>query len=277
MSDKEPRSAALAGQPEAPKELDCVFMIAGNRYSVRDDGTTYALEPEAPKGQEVGAPLLPAWCMTMAKLDIDLAAANAKIADMTAGAESLIREDERLRAKIAEQQERLTKAGISYDAANARIEELEQNREDNRIKDHALITQLERQRDAANARADAAERDLKRLVAVNDSGTTEVLLKAWAERDQLAARVKELTQERDHNGEMWGKAAARVEAQDEAIRALVLNSGTCTPEERAVLKACKAVPEDRLLDWRVNDTGVRRNIARAELANRAAKAKRGAK
>jgi hypothetical protein len=97
----------------------------------------------------------------------------------------------------------------------------------------------------ANARADAAERradDATKLVEhtrelhnICDRG----LVAAWAERDQLAARV-------------------------------------CTPEERAVLGAWGLLSDSALEHLRVNGSIPLSNIAVTELANRAAKAKAGA-
>jgi hypothetical protein len=110
----------------------------------------------------------------------------------------------------------------------------------------------------ANARADAAERradDATKLVEhtrelhnICDRG----LVAAWAERDQLAARVKEL----------------------EFLIALDrTDTAQCTPEERKVLDAWGLLLDSALEYLRVNGSIPLSNIAVAELANRAAKAK----
>jgi hypothetical protein len=233
----------LAGQPEAPKELDCVFMIAGNRYSVGDDGMTYALKPEAPKGQ--GA-------TEEAHLLADIRLADA----LTATAERLAAANARI--ETLEEFQRV--AEIS---ANARIAELEAQHD----ADIDAIARAVRHEDAANARADAAERAEKEAVAALDANWVQHqrIVKAETERDQLAARVQGLVH-------WYSESPSR-----------------CTPEEREVLEACR---EMRLEEEDADDepgepvevgedcyiyTDDQHAIVRAELANRAAKAKREAK
>jgi hypothetical protein len=271
------RDAVLAGQPEAPKELDCVFMIAGNRYSVGDDGMTYALKPEAPKGQ--GA-------TEEAHLLADIRLADA----LTATAERLAAAN----ARIVELEEELNLRVLmctGCDAANARAVEWEQiaeqrhrdildlttdNTKQRRAAEdaNARIAELEDKLQmadcaevAANARADAAERAEKEAVAALDANWVQHqrIVKAETERDQLAARVQGLVH-------WYSESPSR-----------------CTPEEREVLEACR---EMRLEEEDADDepgepvevgedcyiyTDDQHAIVRAELANRAAKAKREAK
>jgi hypothetical protein len=153
-------------------------------------------------------------------------------------------------------------------AANARIAELERSvlmSDAGRDSAFDLIVEAHNERDAAfnaldaaNARADAAERradDATKLVEhtrelhnICDRG----LVAAWAERDQLAARVKEL----------------------EFLIALDrTDTAQCTPEERKVLDAWGLLLDSALEYLRVNGSIPLSNIAVAELANRAAKAK----
>jgi chromosome segregation ATPase len=141
---------------------------------------------------------------------------------------------------------------------NAKIAELEATEQE--LKDH--ITEIDVSERAANARADAAERRVG-ITRALDRAT-----KAEAERDQLAARVKQLEYE------LAGFNAANA--------GLVRNQ--CTPEERAVLEAMAAAdlgeedaddapgePVEVGEDCYIYTTD-QREIVRAELANRAAKA-----
>jgi hypothetical protein len=176
--------------------------------------------------------------VSIRKLQSDLAAANARIAEL----------EEELETASAD----WYSAKAHYEAANARIAELERSvlmSDAGRDSAFDLIVEAHNERDAAfnaldaaNARADAAERradDATKLVEhtrelhnICDRG----LVAAWAERDQLAARV-------------------------------------CTPEERAVLGAWGLLSDSALEHLRVNGSIPLSNIAVAELANRAAKAK----
>jgi hypothetical protein len=110
---------------------------------------------------------------------------------------------------------------------------------------------LERDLAAANARADAAERRVG-ITRALDRAT-----KAEAERDQLAARVTELEEDK----QMYDRS--RVELYRQA----------CTPEERAVLEAMSKarIGSDDCGGYFSSSTS---SVVMAELANRAAKAKK---
>lgn len=183
----------------------------------------------------------------LSELERNLAAANARIAELELDRNEWMTQHENL---LAMYQASVTDIA----AANARIAELEarlvigpRNSDEVQIYIEEGIkveTQVCRhERDLANARADAAE--WKYLV---EARTVNELT---AERDQLAARVKWLE--------------ARWEESD-----------YCTTAERNVLDACKQ-SEIHPGTPGISDPCINRGewrIAAAELANRAAKAKR---
>jgi chromosome segregation ATPase len=157
-------------------------------------------------------------------------------------------------------------------AANARIAELEEQQRHGRTAGRA-----------ANARADAAEREStrRRLEAVEMG---DAAYKLVAERDQLAARVEEMAADFaqcNSNRMLAEERCARLSRQ-------LAHDLTkwCTPEERSVLEACR---EMRLEEEDADDepgepvevgedcyiyTDDQCAIVRAELANRATKAKK---
>jgi hypothetical protein len=269
--------AALASQPEAPK----VKRLEGNGGTLRYDGAgpAIALGAEAPKGQGPSYGKLFEMVSILqtneAGLQRDLAAANAKIAELEvdvklqqqAGRAHLQAADA-AKAQVKDLTDRGYKAAQLLIEANARIaDQVTIAEQANAIAKSALERSAEmiRQRDAANARADAAEREMHTA-----HQQTEVALRG---RDQLAARVKEL-EAKNRN----------------LLHTIQSDSGdACTPEERNVLGACKAMelgdddPDaDPLEPQEVGEdcyiyTDDQHVIVRAELANRAAKAKRGGK
>jgi predicted hydrocarbon binding protein len=188
----------------------------------------------APKGQEK-VPLVE-W----QKMERDLAAANARIAESQADipkAEAYIKD---LNEKYAVLESSHDRVSLALRRAEARADAAEKDADHLR---KVFARELARA-DAAERRADDATKlveHTRELHNICDRG----LVAAWAERDQLAARVKDL--EEDH--EMYQRS--RVELYRQA----------CTTEERAVLDAWKLLSEEA------------RESAMAELANRSAKAK----
>lgn len=257
-------TVGVARQPEAPK-------VYGQGY---DDDCNEA-KPEAPKGTE--ADILSTATGSIAAhaeyLRAELVAAKAVIADQA-------NDETRSNARIAQLEQRITGHEHNYLAVCG-------------------------ERDSANARADAAERDLERFSHGKLATRCAV---AETERDQLAARVKELEADRDR---MQGVAISNAKQRDYAhgslcvirdalngplytnqveegaarARALVRqffsgigDSSVCTPEERAVLEAVRLLlpllpsPDALLANKQLTMPA---KGALAELANRAAKAKRG--
>jgi hypothetical protein len=243
----------------------------------------------------------------------DLAAANARIAELKlkcvdkcdAERAALTAERNRANARIAELETWGNDWANVARADNARVAELIEQLAAAKTK----IAELEKWCDeykarleAANARADAAERDSQLLERIrqrlqwllrrascdgfvtaseaidaladlsNETERAAPLLnyrKLEAERNQLAARVKEL------ESELGLPAHARTPLSD------LIN--TCTPEERAVLEATEDIREETLVYWRdyigdspENDDERLAFLAVCELANRAAKASKGA-
>jgi chromosome segregation ATPase len=189
------------------------------------------------------------------------------------------------RDKIEELQRAITAmqgaAGfIERDQLAARVTELARQAADS----HGMVRSLEGALDAANARADEAERELRyrrrqiaEIVTKLDSAeryrereerSHRDSLKRWqetiAERDQLAARLKLEQSEHSATLELWAVNRRELEAKQ------------CTPEERAVLGAWGLLSDSALEHLRVNGSIPLSNIAVTELANRAAKAKAGA-
>jgi hypothetical protein len=273
---------ALAGQPEAPcqpntyevwrgteKRKDRVVLettdieLAARTACADLSGQTFwgmRRQPEAPKGQrEQPERVFPDGLICMMsdgefvhvrKLQTDLAAANARIAEL----EQMAKVDRDALWKVIDER----------GAANARAVEWEQIAEQRHQDILDLTTDNTMQRRAAedaNARADAAERGRQTMV--------RAALDAEEQRDQLAARVKEL------------------ELINAKLNEYRVRAGVCTPEERRVLGVCAAMrlcdddpdadplePQELGEDCYIytDDQGA---IARAELANRAAKANRG--
>jgi hypothetical protein len=177
----------------------------------------FASQPEAPKGQEAGR-----WMVGEDGL------ARKQSFPIT---ESLTRRTYDLERDLA--------------AANAKIAKLETQHD----ADIDAIARAVRHEDRANARADAAERTER-----SARESLKALAGVAAERDQLAARVKELERLR-------GLTLEQVDA---------LTDNQCTPEERAVLEAIPAV----IIEARNNRFTPSLRSALDELTNRAAKAKK---
>jgi hypothetical protein len=147
-----------------------------------------------------------------------------------------------------------------FAAANARIAELARSvltSDAGRDSAFDLIVEAHNERDAAfnaleaaNARADAAERRVG-ITRALDRAT-----KAEAERDQLAARVKQLQDELE---------------QQHTLKPMQL----CTPEERAVLEAMARAGIHECYDGTAKVFDIDQDdVCQAELANRATKAKK---
>jgi hypothetical protein len=191
-----------------------------------------------------------------------LSAANARIAELEAAAEAMhergyeqLREAREARFRAEGESERNAQrfheltlkhyaTANERNAAKARIAELES-------------WGLQSLRDAvkaANARADAAEREVNRLYR-------ERVIPAETERDQLAARVKELEQK------------ARDLRDGNEFLSRELGRQACTPEERAVLDACEGLVFEQTRPDVIYCGYVA--VGKAELANRAAKAGKG--
>jgi chromosome segregation ATPase len=235
--------------------------------SERDVSGTLAGQPEAPKGQEPGdlhwhpdllTPEQTALVKRAERAEGSVQRANGRAEDLERDLAAAKAQIAKLESTIARQ--RAANRGLqrSYDEAVALFQQthgchvswVQRATECDAAK--AKLAEVTLAKDTffdalqkTNARADAAERradDATKLVEhtrelhnICDRG----LVAAWAERDQLAARV-------------------------------------CTTEERAVLDAWGLLLDSALEYLRVNGSIPLSNIAVAELANRAAKAKAGA-
>jgi hypothetical protein len=166
-------------------------------------------------------------------------------------------------------------------AANARIAELETQHD----ADIDAIARAVRHEDAANARADAAERLNEKLcedlhVIARDRHEAQRgfdnALKVLAKDDECVARLQQnyavcaeardlLKAERDQ------LAAANARLEQAIERWKVAFAEACTPEERKVLESAGEIRQWVLEDWAYQPHGAQ-SFARAELANRAAKA-----
>jgi hypothetical protein len=255
---------ALAGQPEAPrvpntyevwrgteKRKDDVVLettdieLAARTACADLSGQTFwgmKRQPEAPKGQEEPDHDCSDWAVPQS----DLAAAKAQIG----GLERALSDELR-----AHHETRLREL-----AANARADAAERDREATRDHVRRIVT------DTRLTNRGKRERLVSYLAGQFNPGIDcdlhsrleNEVLRLEHERDQLAARVKELETQAYH--------------RESRIAGLKLKQ--CTPEERAVLDKCR----DALILDKAGRSGFasvsESAVCRAELANRAAKAKR---
>jgi hypothetical protein len=265
--------AAIDGQPEAPR-AKCAYCSAPPNApdSYLDRCERCISQPEATKGQEAGR-----WMVGEDGL------ARKQSFPIT---ESLTRRTYDLERDLA--------------AANARIAELETQHD----ADIDAIARAVRHEDAANARADAAERKYE-FCSKDRAAYRAAETVAVTERDQLAVRVKqwesagrdvgidcpgamqqakglavaacealglkyEETAPADFRAIQGGVCLREVVGCDSLHHALE-NGLQCTPGERAVLKGAGVIAQWVLEDW-ASFAHAAMVFARAELANRAAKA-----
>ena len=228
------------GQPEAPKEQADDYEPSGQTMAVM--GWT----PEAPK-EQADDPTLAGSALLLR----DLAAAKVKIEELEA-------DNVRARNLVRQSQEDYDGQRKATEAANARADAAEREAE----RWEVCAKDLHAERIAESSRADAAERHVTEWKRLHGEAAT-LWREAGDKADQLAARVTSLQAELDI---AW--------ADDDPKE-------TCTPEERKVLDAMARA------DITFDTHGHRRAIfdnslheilaCEAELANRAAKAKREAK
>jgi hypothetical protein len=254
---------ALAGQPEAPrvpntyevwrgteKRKDDVVLettdieLAARTACADLSGQTFwgmKRQPEAPKGQEEPDHDCSDWAVPQS----DLAAAKAQIG----GLERALSDELR-----AHHETRLREL-----AANARADAAERDREATRDHVRRIVT------DTRLTNRGKRERLVSYLAGQFNPGIDCDL------HSRLENEVLRLEHERD-------QLAALAAERGRLLYHYTSNAGLCTPEERAVLEACKnaTISEDDHGDddrpcFDLDDAI---DVTAAELANRAAKAKR---
>jgi chromosome segregation ATPase len=242
-----PRDTALAGQPEAPKGQEAKPLPA--REHARRRGSLDGADAQALEG-------------ALSQVERGLAAANAEIIKLKRLLATRVEADRlsEANARIAELEDKLQMADCAEIAANARADAAEREAE----RWEVCAKDLHAERNQLAQKLEATEREANAAFCIE----VQLRQKAEAERHQLAARVKEL----ESTIEAMNRANLDYLKRGQA-------DSFCTPGERKVLEACKAIHAG---DWEELRDGAfvnqpERDLAVAELANRAAKAKREAK
>jgi hypothetical protein len=306
---------ALAGQPEAPKAVlyHHIGCDARDGLPCTHECATWVYgQPEVPKGQGTTADALADYMQAatagwdakdarIAELERALEAqvaathnetsgrdaAKARVAEQDREAEVRVAAYERLTAELCELSASVPGMLDRIAAAKSQIAGLERMLDEQQ----QWTSDAQDKRDAANARADAAERDreatrdhVRRIVTdtrLTNRGKRERLVSYLAGQfnpgidcdlhSRLENEVLRLEHERD-------QLAALAAERGRLLYHYTSNAGLCTPEERAVLEACKnaTISEDDHGDddrpcFDLDDAI---DVTAAELANRAAKAKR---